>query len=169
MITSTTGKAKVAINSKQPARPGAGHKRLNVFVGKWRAQGDSYGDGQQADDPRASAVPWTSEEIYEWLPGGFFLLHRWDAQAGQRVFNGTEIIGYDAAKGRYFTRFFDNGGNYLDYLAEVDGGVWIFSEARTRATVTVEKGGKRMSFNWEWRNGGRKWLPLCDRVASRVA
>ena len=169
MTTSTPTKHKVAKNSKPPAKPSAGHKRLNVFVGKWRAQGDSYGDGQQADDPRASAVPWRSKEIYEWLPGGFFLLHRWDAQAGQRIFKGTEIIGYDAVKGRYFTRFFDNGGNHLDYLAEVDGDVWIFSEARTRATVTVEKGGKHMTFNWEWRNGGRKWLPLCDRVASRVA
>ena len=48
-------------------------------------------------------MPWTSDEHYEWLPGGFFLLHQWDANAGTREFKGTEIIGHDEANGGYFT------------------------------------------------------------------
>lgn len=40
--------------------------------------------------------------------------------------------------------------------------------AQTRATVTVQHGGSKMSFKWEWKNGGSDWLPLCDRVASRT-
>ena len=55
-----------------------------------------------------------------------------------------------------------------DYAASVDGDVWTFAEAQTRATVTVQDGGDKMTFNWEWKNGGRKWLPLCDRVAART-
>lgn len=168
MTTSTDKRRKDALGVKTRAKPRAAHKRLKVFVGKWSANGDSYGDGQQADDPRASAVPWTSEESYQWLPGGFFLLHQWDANVGERIFSGTEILGYDEAKGHYFTRFFDNGGNHLDYSAEVDGNVWTFSEPQTRATVTVGGRGKRMTFKWEWRKSGSKWLPLCDRLASRI-
>jgi hypothetical protein len=57
-------------------RRGAAHRRLDVFIGRWHAEGTSYGEGQRADAPRASAVPWTSDESYEWLPGGFFVLHR---------------------------------------------------------------------------------------------
>jgi len=57
-------------------QPSAAHRRLAAFVGKWRAEGESYAEGQRPDDPRASAAPWASEEIYEWLPGDFFLLHR---------------------------------------------------------------------------------------------
>lgn len=37
--------------------PSAAHRRLHAFVGKWRAEGDSYAEGQSAEDPRASAVP----------------------------------------------------------------------------------------------------------------
>jgi hypothetical protein len=152
----------------QLPEPSAAHRRLGVFVGRWHAEGESYADGQRADEPLASAVPWTSEESYEWLPGGFFMLHRWDAMAGRRVFKGAEIIGYDEAEGGYFTRFFDNAGNHPEYRAAVDGDVWTFTEPATRATVRVSDGGDRMRFNWEWRNGSSDWLPLCDRVARRI-
>jgi hypothetical protein len=153
--------------SKQP-NPTAAHRRLEVFIGDWHAEGTSYGDGQDAADPRASGAPWTSDERYEWLPGSFFVLHRWDAMAGKREFKGAEIIGYDEAAGRYFALMFDNAGHHPEYRASVDGGVWSFTEAQTRATVTVQEGDDKMTFNWEWKNGGKDWLPLCDRVASRT-
>ncbi len=148
--------------------PSVAHRRLDVFVGTWHAEGESYAEDQRADEPRASAVPWTSEESYEWLPGRFFLLHRWDAMAGQRPFKGTEIIGYDEAQGGYFTRFFDNAGNHPEYRASVDKNVWTFTEPATRATVTISDNRDSMRFNWEWRIGGSDWIPLCDRVARRI-
>lgn len=97
-----------------------------------------YGDGQDAADPRASGAPWTSDKSYEWLPGG------------------------------YFTRMFNNAGHHPDYRVSVDGDVWNFTEAQTRATVTVQESGDKMTFNRERKSGGKDWLPLCDRVASRT-
>jgi hypothetical protein len=38
----------------QLPRPGAEHRLLNVFIGKWHAKGTSYADGQKANDPLAS-------------------------------------------------------------------------------------------------------------------
>jgi hypothetical protein len=148
--------------------PSAATRKLEVFVGKWHAEGESYAEGQTAVEPRASAVSWKSDESYEWLPGGFFLLHTWDAVVGERVFKGTEIIGYDEAQGGYFTRFFDNTGNHPEYRATVDGLIWSFKEASTRAKVTVSQAGDEMKFVWEWQHGNGKWLPLCDRVARRL-
>jgi hypothetical protein len=144
--------------------PGASHRRLDVFVGHWHAEGTSYADGQRADDPRASGVPWISDESYEWLPGGFFVLHRWNARAGEHIFQGTEIIGYDPDAGGYFTRFFDNAGNHPEYQVSVNGDVWTFNEPQTRATVTVGGDGNSMTFKWESRQGDGGWLPLCDRM-----
>jgi len=92
------------------------------------------------------------------------VLHRWDTQS----FKGAEIMGYDESEGGYFTRMFDNAGHHPDYRANADGNVWSFTEAQSRATVTVKEGGDEMIFNWEWKNGGRKWLPLYDRVAVRT-
>jgi hypothetical protein len=67
--------------------------KLHAFIGKWYAKGKSYAGGQDKNNPYASAVPWTSDESYEWLPGNFFVLHKWNAKAGEQVFIGTEIIG----------------------------------------------------------------------------
>ena len=92
------------------------------------------------------------------------MLHRWDAHS----FKGAEIMGYNEAEGGYFTRMFDSAGHHPDYCANVDGNVWSFAEEQSRATVTVEEGGDEITFTWEWKNGGRKWLPLCDRVAVRT-
>jgi hypothetical protein len=147
----------------------AAHERLCVFVGNWYAEGRSYAEGQDADDPYASAVRWTSDESYEWLSGGFFLVHRWDALAGTRVFKGIEIIGYDADHERYFTHLFDNADNCVVYQGEVKGDVWTFTEPSTRVNITVADGGDSMTFNWEWRSGDSDWLPLCDRTAERIA
>jgi len=147
----------------------AAHRQLDVFVGTWRARGLSFGGPEQvAADPRALAVSWTSEETYEWLPGGFFMLHTWDAKVGTHPFKGTEILGYDESEGGYFSRMFDNGGNHPEYTATVNGNVWIFTEESTRAAVTMSNDGNRMDLRWEWRQGEGEWLPLCDRTANRV-
>ena len=55
---------------KQP-KPTAAHRRLEVFIGHWHAEGMSSGEVQDAADPRAAGVPWTSDESYEWLPKVF--------------------------------------------------------------------------------------------------
>ena len=148
--------------------PTALHRRLDAFAGRWRATGESFGTAQNPDDPRGSAVPWTSEESYEWLPGGFFMLHRWDAAVGDRPFRGVEVLGVDEARGAWFSEMFDDAGNHPRYRISADGPTWTFEEAETRAVVTVLGGGTRMSFRWEWRNGGPAWLPLCDRIATRI-
>ena len=145
----------------------AARGRLAAFVGTWRAEGRSFAHGQQPQDPRASAVPWTSEESYEWLPGEHFLLHRWEAEVGGFAFRGVEILGYDAGQDRYFTSLFDNSGHRVEYAAKVDGPLWTFAEATSRASVRFD-GDDRMELKWEWRPHGADWLPLCDRVARRV-
>lgn len=150
------------------ATPSDAHRLLNIFIGDWHAEGTSYGDGQDTRQPRASGVPWTSDESYEWLTGQFFVLHRWEAMAGKRSFKGAEMIGYDEAEGGYFTRMFDNAGNHPEYRASVKGDVWTFKESQTRATVVVHADGNEMNYKWEWKNGDSAWLPLCDRIARRL-
>jgi len=142
-------------------------RELKVFVGNWHAEGKSYAEGQDKSKPYASAVAWTSDESYEWLPGNFFLLHKWNAKAGDRIFIGTEIIGYDEAEKTFFTNFFDNAGFHPVYMANFADNIWNFTEPNTKAKVTINDK-DTITFNWEWRNGDNDWLPLCDRVARRI-
>jgi hypothetical protein len=39
-------------------------------------------------------------DTYEWLPGGFFLLHRVDGLMGDEPVQAVEIIGYEASSER---------------------------------------------------------------------
>jgi hypothetical protein len=128
---------------------------LDVFAGRWHAEGTSYG--------RGNSEPWMSDERYEWILGGAFLLHRWDAGP----FIGSEILGFDK-DGGYFSRMFDNSGNHPEYHISVEGNVWRFEEPETRAAVTVRENGRVMDWKWEWKDGGTEWKPLCDRTARRV-
>jgi hypothetical protein len=65
---------------------------------------------------------------YEWMSGGFFLLQRVDlTQNGRRII-GLEVIGHlynpfaDASPSEEIeSRFYDNQGDTLDYVYELDG------------------------------------------------
>jgi hypothetical protein len=138
---------------------------LNVFVGSWHAEGNSYGDGQSEDDPFASSEQWTSNESYEWMSGNYFLLHRWNARVGDHQFKGLEIMGYDVAKKEFFTRFFDNNGNAIKYAVLMANNIWTLTEPHTRARIIFHDNGNTMILNWEWKHEGGDWLPLCNRKA----
>lgn len=140
-------------------------KQLDVFVGKWQAEGESFGEHTGGS---ASPENWVSEESYEWLPGGYFLLHRWDARVGSKEFTGIEIIGYDEATGTYFARMFDNMGNKPEYSIRQEDGAWIFTGTSSRATVRESIDGSTMEWKWEQQKAGGDWQPLCNRTATRL-
>ena len=117
----------------KPAKPGAAHEKLNVFIGKWHAEGDSYAAGQSKSDPRGAVEKWVSDESYEWLPGKFFVIQNWDAKTGANPFKGTAIISHDADTGNYQTRSYENHGFIRDYVTKVDGDTWTFSGDTERA------------------------------------
>jgi hypothetical protein len=154
------------IKIKAPERSAA-HERLGVFLGKWHAEGASFAVGQTIENPRGAIEKWISDETYEWLPGNFFLMQRWDAMTGVNEFKGTAIIHYDAQAGTYMTRAYENHGFINDYITRVDGHIWTFAAETNRGRIEFVDSGNTQNINWEWRTDGINWLPLCDRVARR--
>ena len=78
--------------------------RLEAFIGRWMTEGETVGD---AGGGPARIV---ASDIYQWLPGGHFIMHplRTDRSAGV---GGLEVIGFDASTGQYVAYFFDSEGN----------------------------------------------------------
>lgn len=62
---------------------------------------------------------------YEWLPGKHFLLQTVELEQDGRVIRGIEVIGHLKPFGedpdpQIRSRFYDNEGNTLDYVYELD-------------------------------------------------
>ena len=146
------------------AKPTLGpeHKRLDVFVGRWTAEGTT---GLGATDPSENM---TQQHTYEWLPGGFHILHRWAGHTGSRRMDGVEIIGYDAATDTYEVHFFDSDGWVRIYQARARDRVWTFTGTRERCLIMFADDGNTMTTHWDRSPDGATWVPLCDTKATRA-
>ncbi len=102
-----------------------------------------------------------------WHSGQFFLIQDERAVTGTAPFDTLSIIGWDAERGCYFARTFENHGFQRCYDVTVDGRVWTFSGATERARIVFSDDGATQTITWEWRPE-EGWLPLCDRIATKV-
>jgi hypothetical protein len=66
-----------------PSR-GPQHERLNVWVGRWINEGHMV----EADGTSGMAI--TTSDVYEWLPGRFFILHTAYGRIGDFGVGGAE-------------------------------------------------------------------------------
>jgi hypothetical protein len=94
---------------QQPPEPSPDLKSLDRLVGTWEVSGGAQG-----------------RVTFEWMEGSFFLIQRVEfEQYGQKV-RGIEIIGHERPFGEepaeeIKSRFYDNMGNTLDYVYELEG------------------------------------------------
>ena len=154
-------------DAEAPPVRGARHEALAAFLGRWHAEGKSYGTPRQPrDDPKSAPEPWTSTLTARWYTGEFFLVQDERAMSGGNPFDTISIMGVDAKTGRYFARTFENHGFYRHYDVTVEGRVWTFTGATERARVEFSADGRTQTIVWEWKPEDR-WMPLCDRVARR--
>lgn len=159
-----------------PARPAAPrpsleHERLAAFIGFWRS------DGRSRPSPRDPTAPATSEPLpvpmrgthtYDWLPGKFFVVHRWDQEVGAIPFAGLWIMGWDEGRGVYVFHLFDSEGHKVEYEATVVGDAWTVVGDGQRATIELSLDGSSMRHRWFVKQGA-DWAPLCDLTATRVS
>ena len=145
----------------------AQHDALRVFLGDWKAEGQSFGGpDQDPRNPRGHPTPWASTHNARWLTGKFFLIQDERAQVGG-PFDTLSVMGWDDDAGRYFARTFENHGFYRHYEVTVEGNVWKIKGKTERARIEFSADRKRQTIAWEWRPK-KSWLALCDRVATKV-
>jgi ketosteroid isomerase-like protein len=154
-------------NAATPER-GADHAAMEMFLGKWTAKGTAYGaPDQSSDDPKSDGVPWVSEHCGYWHTGEFFLIQDEKARPGGKVFDTISLMGVDPETGEMFARSFENNGYYRHYTVTRQDKVWTLSGTTERATITFSDDLSTQTIVWEWKPADR-WLPLCDRIATRV-
>jgi hypothetical protein len=109
--------------------PGGRHQALAVFVGKWINEGHTAGTAE------ILPVPILTSDVYEWAPGGFFVVHSAFGKIGDTAVGGVGILGVDGEA--YRSTFYDSFGNVHHSRMEIDGDVIRWIGDRTRCTVTM--------------------------------
>jgi len=138
-------------------------ERLNVFVGTWKTE------GEMRSTPSAKHVGFTAADTYEWLPGGYFLMHRFDADMPDGNVKGIEVIGYSPESMTYPMYSFDSMGNMSIMQASVEGIKWAFTGEDIRFTGGFRDDAKIFAGFWEIRSGeGAHWQPWMDVTLKKV-
>ena len=144
-------------------KPIAKHRALGVFAGKWITQGTI----RATDDAAPSEM--RAIDRYEWLPGGFLMLHKVDALIGGTVSQSIEVIGYDAKQACYVTRSYDDQGKSDGFTARLNGRAWLVDGEKVRFRGAFDVGGSVLAGTWEQRSGRGKWSPWMDIELRKVA
>ncbi|MBC7934186.1 MAG: DUF1579 family protein [Rhizobacter sp.] len=135
-------------------KPGSQLKKLNFLIGKWHTEGALL-----------QTVPGASKEIrgmdtYEWIAGGFFILHCVDVFMGKERTEVIEIIGYDESRKSYFMKAFDSRGESITMYAVLEKpGVLKLEDKKMRAVLTANKNGSSMTAKWELPGNRKTWQP----------
>jgi hypothetical protein len=134
------------------------------LVGRWRSE------GQTVATPTEPAVQISGTDTYEWLGGGFFLVHRVDVRMGDDRVEALELIGgdYDDASGSFPAHSFDSQGNIVTMRTSVgDDGTLMLANETERATVRFGDNGQSMTAYWERADDGSSWSPWMNMTFTK--
>ena len=132
------------------------YEQLNKFVGEWKTTGKI----PESDTTPEMIISGT--DTYEWLSGGFFLLHKVDVFVGGYKNETLEIIGFDEQKNLYTMQHYDNKGNSGFMTANYNDGVWTFLGENLRFKGGFKKQDKEFSGIWEQSPDGKNWSHFMD-------
>ena len=139
-------------------------RRLERLVGDWEVHGTAL------ESLAGPAGPVRSHESFEWLDGGYFLVHRYETWFGdQPVQRGVMYWGFDDATRRFLLHFFSNNGPFTKdgnvYEGEIVGNQLICTGPARFTIALGEDGSVKLandhSFEVEWklRDAGGLWRP----------
>jgi Protein of unknown function (DUF1579) len=138
------------------------HERLEIFIGRWMTAGETVAT------EGAPAVKILASDVYEWMPGGFFILHTAYGRIGDQDVGGTEIIGYDAAAKVYRTHYFNSQGGLITETVTLDGKRAMWQGENVRATSLFSDDGKVQECLHERSDDGENWMPAMEITLTKV-
>ncbi len=141
---------------------GRAERALEILIGRW------INVGETTARPGLSPEQIVTSDVYEWAPGGFFVIHSAFGQIGDASVGGVEIIGYDVDEGAYRSRFFDSFGNESLSRLTVTDDLWLWQGERTRCRATFHEGGLMQHALHERSDDGETWEPSMDVTLRKV-
>ncbi len=137
-------------------------ERLNIFIGKW------MNEGYTVETPQAPSARIATSDVYEWLPGRFFILHTAYGRIGNLDVGGMEVLGYDPATRKFFSQFYDSAGNIHKAELMADGDKWIWQGKTTGCTAFFSENGKVQTAHHVRLDQDNNWVPSMEVVLTKV-
>lgn len=131
-------------------------KALAPFVGIWNTEGKiKANDGAEEQGLVAT-------DIYEWLPGKRFLLHRVDARLGGHITRSMEITGWDAEARELFSTSYDDQGATSRFRCALDGQAWTIEGNGIRFRGAFDQNWNELIGTWEMASDGSwsRWMDI---------
>jgi Protein of unknown function (DUF1579) len=138
--------------SRPNSRPTA-LDRLNAFIGRWLTEGETVAT------PEAPAVRIFASDVYQWAPGGQFIMHPAYGRIGEQDVGGLEVIGYDPVTDQFRTHFFDHTGNVITETLTFRDGSWMWQATYHRCKGVFTDNGRTLTAHHERSDDGQRWEP----------
>ena len=132
------------------------HNHLDKFVGKWNTE------GLVLPTATSAGIEVKGTDTYEWLPGGFFLLHKVDVSIGDDKVQTLEVIGFDKDANHYTMQHYDNKGNSGPMTATLMDDLWIFKGESLLFKGGFSEEDTIFSGVWEQLNNEKIWTPYMN-------
>ena len=136
--------------------------RLDVFIGRWLTEGETVAT------PEAPSVRIVASDVYQWGPGGRFIMHPAYGRIGEQDVGGLEVIGYDPATDQFRTYFFDHTGNVITETLTLQAGTWIWQATHHRCTGIFTDSGRTLTAHHEQSHDGKQWAPSMVVALRRI-
>lgn len=133
--------------------PNPALKALEVMVGTWDLKGHDFTTNDEI----------RGQSTFEWMEGGFFLVHRFHIGYAARMFTGIGYIGYNEKSGHLKAHVFSTQDpTPLEYTWEVNENTFtnwfgdVGSENHYKGKFGEDK--NTLIGQWEWPGGAMKRL-----------
>jgi Protein of unknown function (DUF1579) len=159
-----------AVAQMEMPKPGAEHKKMDVFVGSWTL------DGDMKPGPMGPGGKMNEKEKCEWMEGSFYVVcHASYTMQNMGSGTGLAVMGYSNDDKTYTYREFSSDGEFVDSKGTVDGDTWTWIGDEKMGGMT-SKGRFTMkmtsptsyNFMFEMSPDGTKWTTLMDGKATKA-
>jgi hypothetical protein len=150
---------KVAVRLPEPSLE---IKKLQVFAGKWLVEGQHFSEA-----PFAANTAFTGVQTYDWLPGNFYLVGKWDRQFNDEEHIGIGMYSFHMDTKEFYLTTYDNMGYERTYKIDSYRHIWKFTNDNQRGTIIFSSDEETFIEDWEIFKD-YSWRPLCTLKCTKL-
>jgi hypothetical protein len=150
---------KTAVKQLEPSEE---LQKLHVFAGKWLVEGQNLSGA-----PIDANTAFTGVQTYDWFPGNYYLVGKWDRQYNNEEHIGIGMYGFHTRTNEFYLTTYDNGGSERNYSIDSYRHIWKLSGENERGTIVFSADEQTYIEDWEIFKD-YQWQPLCTLKCSKL-